>query len=613
MKEGLIAPSLMRDFARIAATLCAAALISACSHGGSSVVPATASIASSGISALAKARLIDPTLCTFSNPGNFNADTLTNGTTAWFNSSMTIAGNGFNLVNLYITSSKVTFTTKSGGTTSVSLPDSNVTVSPNVIGGSVLFHDDVAAWHEIVPTGIPGYFFADGGKYAVSDAIKNAKDATWSAIISTDAPGVTLTWRWAAASYTTLGPDYNGMGVKPMDDTTATVYQNDDFAGTPENFKGSLAHGGGNGNQSGPDDRWTGHFSKPVTLTPCNLGSTGAGPTPTPAPTPIPPGSTPGPTPTPNPNPTPTPTPAPQPAHAAYIPNQNDNNVSVIDTSTHRMVGTIPVGNNPYGVTVAGNSVYVGNQFDASVSVIDTATGQVTTTINVGQTPFGFAANRTGTRVYVATNDGNSLGSIAAIDTSTNTIASQIAAPFGALPFMPAVSPDGSRLYVGDLGTADVGIYDTGTNAYLGSIALSGSANGVAISPDGLTLYVCDNGGLSYVNTATRTEATFQPIGGGCADVTLNPAGTTAYITSNFGSTTSPGSVEAVNTATHAVLAVVRVGNLPEGIAVSPTGTEVYVANAASGSVSVISTASNTVTNTIAVGSGPYAFGNFLK
>src|SRR4029077_13312311 len=153
---------------------------------------------------------------------------------------------------------------------------------------------------------------------------------------------------------------------------SATIYQNQNFAGTPENFKGSLAHGAGDGNQKGPDDRWTGHFTKPYSLTPCSLGSTGTGPTPTPAPTPIPPGSTPGPTPTPNPSATPTPTPAPQPAHAAYIPNANDNNVSVIDTSTHRMVGTIPVGNNPYGVTVANNSVYVGNEFDASVSVINT-------------------------------------------------------------------------------------------------------------------------------------------------------------------------------------------------------------------------------------------------
>ncbi|HET9393302.1 MAG TPA: hypothetical protein VFO29_07285 [Candidatus Rubrimentiphilum sp.] len=603
------------------ATLCVAAIVSACSHGGSSVVPGIAGQgASSGMSALGKARQIDPTLCTFSAPGNLDGDILKAGTTAWFNSSMTASGNGFNLVNIYMTSVKVTFTTPGAPppkdqkdsdkpqpvTSTVNLPDSVITISPSAIAGSVLFHDDAQAWHEIVPTGIPGYFFADGGRYAVSDGLKDAKNATWSAVISTDTPGISLNWRWAAASYTTLGADYNGMGVKPMDDKSATAYPNDDFAGTPENFKASLAHGGGNGTQDGPDDRWTGHFSKVYTLTPCSLGDNGTGPTPTPAPTPIPPGSTPGPTPTPNPSPTPTPTPAPQPLHAAYIPNEGDNNVSVIDTSTHRVAGTIPVGNNPYGVSVAGNSVYVGNQFDASVSVINAATGQVPATISVGQTPYGVASNRSGSRVYVATNDGNSLGSIAVIDTSTNTVTSQIAAPFGALPFMPAVSPDGSTLYVGDLGTADVGMYDTGTGAYLGSIALSGSANGTALSPDGSTLYVCDNGGLSYVNTVTRTEAAFQPFSGGCAGVALNAAGTTAYISNNGGNT-----LTVLNTATHAVVATVRVGLLPEGVSVSST--EVYVANANSGTVSVISTLTNAVTNTIAVGAQPFAFGNFLK
>lgn len=598
------------------AAIVLAASISACAHHGSSVLPATgASSAATGFSALAKARQINPKLCTFSATGHFDGDVLKGGTTTWFNSSMGVSGNGFNVVNIYVTSSNVTFTSKDGTQRDVSLPDSVITIDPSAITGSVLFHDDVTAWHEVVPSGIPGYFFSNGGRYAVPSDLRNVKDATWSAIISTDTPGISLTWRWAAQAYTTLGLDYNGMGVKPMDSATTTAYQNDDDAGTPENFKSSLAHGGGNGAQDGPDDRWTGHFTQPVALTPCQLGAPGAGPTPTPAPTPIPPGQTPGPTPTPNPNMTPTPTPSPvtEPAHAAFVPNFNDNDVSVIDTTLHRVVGTISVGNAPYGVAVdsATSSVYVGNEYSATVSVIDSGTGQVPQTIGVGLTPYGIAVNPTGTRAYVATNDGSSVGSIAIIDAGTQTV-TQMAAPAGALPFMPAVSPDGSRVYVGNLGTASVSIYDATNNSYLNDIPISSSANGMAISPDGGTLYVCD-GGLSYVSTITQTQTAFQPISGGCADVALNASGTIAYVTSNFGSTTSPGSLSVINTATHAVLATVRVGILPEGVAVSPSGTEVYVANAASNSVSVVSTVTNAVTNTIAVGNGPYAFGNFLK
>ncbi len=51
-------------------------------------------------------------------------------------------------------------------------------------------------------------------------------------------------------------------------------------------------------------------------------------------------------------------------AQNAYITNENDNTVSVIDTATNTVIGSpIPVGNNPYGVAVTpdGSKVYVAN------------------------------------------------------------------------------------------------------------------------------------------------------------------------------------------------------------------------------------------------------------
>ena len=617
-----------------------ASAVSACSHRGGGVVPSTSSATApvSGMIALERARQINPTQCTFSAPVNHFADgDLRAGNVLWFNSSMSASGGGFNLVNVYITHSTVTFSApapppqKGAGdvdppvkptplTYTVNLPDSVVTISPSSLSASLSYNDAARAWQEVIPTGIPGNFFADGGTFNLVDRLQGAKDATWSAVISTDTPGLKLTWQWAAQSYTTLGADYNGMGVKPMDSSTATVYQNTDDAGTPENFKSSLAHGAGNGMQKGPPDRWTGHFTQPFALTPCQLGAAGAGPTPTPVPTPIPPGSTPAPTASPSPGATPaaTPTPVAQPTHPAYITNFADNTVSVVDTNTHRVTQTIAVGSAPYGVAVDNTvgSVYVGNRFDGTISVINTTTGQVTATIPLAPeaggaflTPFVIAVNPSGTRAYVASNDNNAGGSTAVIDTSSNTEIAQLAAPAGSLPFAPIVSPDGSRVYVSNLGSQSVTVYDATSNAFLASIALSGGdGNGIAISPDGSTLYVCNGGQLSYVNTLTQLETGVTTFAGGCSDVILNSLGTTAYVSNNTGNT-----VTVLNAATHAVLATVSVGQLPEGMAVSRSGNEVYVANANSNSVSVISTTTNSVTNTIAVGAQPFAFGAFIK
>jgi len=64
-----------------------------------------------------------------------------------------------------------------------------------------------------------------------------------------------------------------------------------------------------------------------------------------------------------------------------------------------------------------------------------------------------------------------------------------------------------------------------------------------------------------------------------------------------------PQQVQAVNANT--VTATVTVGSGPSGVAVTPNGAYAYVANYASGSVSVLSTATNTVTATVTVVSKP--------
>ncbi len=66
------------------------------------------------------------------------------------------------------------------------------------------------------------------------------------------------------------------------------------------------------------------------------------------------------------------------------------------------------------------------------------------------------------------------------------------------------------------------------------------------------------------------------------------------------------GSVSVINTATNTVTATVTGLNSPYGVAVTPNGAYAYVTNADSGSVSVISTATNTVTATITGFNDPY-------
>jgi len=64
--------------------------------------------------------------------------------------------------------------------------------------------------------------------------------------------------------------------------------------------------------------------------------------------------------------------------------------------------------------------------------------------------------------------------------------------------------------------------------------------------------------------------------------------------------------VSVIDTATNTVTATVNVGKQPYGVAVNPIGTKVYVANIVDSTVSVINTTTNTVIATVNVGDHPY-------
>ncbi|MBM3983936.1 MAG: PqqD family peptide modification chaperone, partial [Planctomycetes bacterium] len=82
---------------------------------------------------------------------------------------------------------------------------------------------------------------------------------------------------------------------------------------------------------------------------------------------------------------------------------------------------------------------------------------------------------------------------------------------------------------------------------------------------------------------------------------TMPPRAPRAYVANG-----TSGNVSVIDTASNTVTATITVGSNPYGVAVNPAGTRAYITNYGSGNVSVIDTASNTVTATITVGSTPY-------
>ncbi|MCO5384035.1 MAG: YncE family protein [Methanosarcina barkeri] len=99
--------------------------------------------------------------------------------------------------------------------------------------------------------------------------------------------------------------------------------------------------------------------------------------------------------------------------------------------------------------------------------------------------------------------------------------------------------------------------------------------------------------------------------------VAVSPDGTKVYVANHKRtikgiSDTPSGTVSVIDTATDNVIANVTVDKCPCGVSVNKDGTKVYVANSESNTISVIDTTNNTEIANVPVGSMPSALGHFI-
>jgi YVTN family beta-propeller protein len=304
----------------------------------------------------------------------------------------------------------------------------------------------------------------------------------------------------------------------------------------------------------------------------------------------------------------------------AYVANHGDDNVSIIDTATNQVTGTVDVGNHPLGVAVdpEGTRVYVSNQdgLNGSVSVITTGTNAVTP-VPVGDDPTGVAVKLPGTRVYVANRVAKT---VSVIDTVSNAVIATV--PVENNPLGVAVNPAGTPAYVVNKGSDSLTVIDTNTNTVITTVSTGPPGSNpthVAVSPAGDKLYVTNNGGaaLAIINATSLSVTGTLAVGSFPEGVALSPDGKRAYVANS-----GPDNVSVIDTVSETLVTTVSVGDQPEDIAVHPDGSRVYVLNRGEKTVSVIDTATNTEIDTdassvngltrIPVGIGPVGLGQFV-
>lgn len=303
-----------------------------------------------------------------------------------------------------------------------------------------------------------------------------------------------------------------------------------------------------------------------------------------------------------------------------YTADQTSNTVSVIDPATNTLLGSIHLGDDvptALGPLYRGQLLVHGLGFSPdhrtldvisigsnSVTLIDTQTNLVKGTIYVGRSPHEGFFSPDGRELWVAVRGENY---VSVIDPAKMKEVRRIETADG--PGMVLFRPDGRYAFVPSSFTPEMDVVDTATYRVIARVPqASPFSPNLAVDDDEVWFTLKDSGKTQIVSAKPpfRTVATLDtgPISNHVTFVS-NAGARFAYVSVGgrdqvLAYRRDPGSVPRL-------VATIKTGDLPHGIWGSGDGSKVYVGLENGDAVQAIDTVTNRVVATIAVGQLPQA------
>ncbi len=316
-----------------------------------------------------------------------------------------------------------------------------------------------------------------------------------------------------------------------------------------------------------------------------------------------------------------------QPARAerAYVSNEDDGTVAVIDADRGAAIATIAVGKRPRGLALSpdGRLLYVAvsgvpkcpppitdeqcaklprDPAADGIAVIDTARLERLRLLTGVSDPERVAVSRDGQRLYISEEDAARL---AVLDAARGRVLATV--PVGREPEGVRVSPNGRWVLVTSEEDNTVTIVDTRSNAIAGKATVGARPRDLAFSPDSRFAYVSGEADASLYRIAVPAGAPaaeffklrreVRPMG-----VALDAGRGRLYVGGG-----RAGTVAVVALAGPSLVAEIACGGRPWGVALGAGGRRLYSPDGPSGDVAVVDTETLAVTARIATGKGPWA------
>ena len=339
-----------------------------------------------------------------------------------------------------------------------------------------------------------------------------------------------------------------------------------------------------------------------------------------------------------------------------YVIAQESNALLIVDTESKKVINKIGVGNQPHSVILSkdGLKAYVSNQWSDNVFVIDLSAGKVADTLKTGNGPAGLALSSDGKALYVV----NSFSSdVSVIDLHSNEEINRITA--GNNPTGAKLTPDGKFLFVtsrrmvnvpyGEPLASELTVINDSSKriSEYKKIESAYLMENVAFTPHGDLGFVTLIRPKNYVPSIqveqgwmmTHGFGVFEPGKGGSVSellidepnsfysdpfgIAITPDGKKAFISSagaDYISVIDVDSVRAIikgsspevrklnsnnlGISSRYIIKRIHTGSNPKGIALSPDGKLLYVAEMLDDNIGVISTESLQIISSIDLG-GP--------
>ncbi len=296
------------------------------------------------------------------------------------------------------------------------------------------------------------------------------------------------------------------------------------------------------------------------------------------------------------------------PAAAAqlFVTNTKSDSVSIIDTDTLEVVGTIPLGKGKPNRIVFhpdGKLAWVVYDKSHDLGVIDAEARKLVRRVKIGGNPYNLAFTPDGHHLLVLDwSSDTSQDEVIFYDLKAEKIDGRV--EVSTWPAHGVFSRDGKLVYVSGETAGDVTVIDVAARTIVTRIVHGGGdAMGLALTADGRTLYAAagENRAILKIDTATHKTVGQIALPGIVHETTLTLDGKFLYTTLRKANT-----IVVVSTEDDTIVATIPQKGYPDLVTMEPSGQWALVTNRYADLVTVIDVRTHKQVKAIPVGRAPH-------